>query len=659
MPPTFASFRGYTPVMLMAAAALCSAPALGQDEDTGAPGEQDLRIVESGRDSAVYPPDPLFDYLHHKLVMDIPDMSVPRFSATAELTVRPIAKARTGMTLRAGEGLTILEVSLNGVRCTHTHVDGVLKIEFASPLEVGKVGVMSMKYDADKPGGGGAGLTWSKDDPRTPEEDFMFHSQGQPESNHKWFPCHDFPNVRLTTEIVVTTPKGYEALSNGRLVEMKRVTDGSGRTTYHWKQEQIHSYYLVSLIVSKFDVVNVGGKKTARPGLWMPVYGPLGSGDNIRESFAATAEMVALYERLFDEPYPYDKYAQSIARDFSAGAMENTSATTFAPFAATARGNFLEGIIAHELVHQWFGDLVGYRSWEHVWLGEGWATYGEALWAEHKDGQAGYQRAVLSNMRRERGSGRNYAPKNPGMMSNRYVEPFERFVSSDNVYSKGGFVLHMLRQRLGDETFWRGVAVYLDRYKFKLAETNDFRRCMEEVSGQSLERFFDQWVLRPGNPQIEVEYNWDEDAKALRVTIEQTQRIDADNPAYAITVPVEVETTSGGPWKTVYVNMDTRRAEANIKLEQKPASIEIDSGMTVLMRTRVRQPLAALLHQAEHGRTYYSRMQAVDALGDNDDPVAVALLERLLAGAERDGDEYLMQLASAARDAINRRVALR
>jgi aminopeptidase N len=644
---------GRKSLVTLLTAALFAAPALAQD---GA-GGTDSRIDESGRDVGVYPPDPIFDYVHYAIVMDIPDMSQAKFTATATVTIRPIAAAQDHIKLRAGEGLTIKTVTIDSKNCTFTHEGEVLDIAFPGVLPPGREAVLQMSYDAIKPGGRGAGLTWSKDFSQTPEEDFMFHSQGQPESNHEWFPCHDFPNVRLTSEIEVTVPKGYDALSNGRLISMARLTDGSGRTTFHWLQDKPHSFYLISLIVSKFDVVNVGGSKSARPGLWMPVYGPLGSGDNIRETFANTPEMVALFERLFDEPYPWDKYAQSIARDFAAGAMENTSATTFAPFAATARGSFLDGVIAHELCHQWFGDLVGYKTWEHLWLGEGWATFGEALWAEHKGGDDAYQRAILNDMRRERGSGRNSAPHSPGMLSNRYTDPQQRFMSSDNVYSKGGFILHMLRQRLGEDAFWKGVALYLDRYKFKLAETDDFRRCLEETSGQSLERFFDQWVRHPGNPSVEIDYTWDDAAKKLDIVIEQTQRIDPDNPAYAMTIPLDIETRKDGPWKTVYVNMDTRRVEQAVSLQEKPASIEIDPSMTVLMRSHVRQPLEALLHQAEHGTTYFARAWAIDALGDESDARAIALLQRVQQQADADGDEYLGALAGASLKAVTTRVA--
>lgn len=637
-------------LVALVALSLAALPALAQQDEP----EPDPRINEEGRDVGVYPPDVLFDYIHMKLVMDIPAMSEPKFSATQTISLDAIAQARRSIKLRAGDGLTINSATLDGAACTLARSPGVVEITFPTAAVPGRVVVLEIKYDADKPGGGGAGLTWSRDNRATPEEDFMFHSQGQPESNHLWFPCHDFPNERLTTEIQVTIPKDYEALSNGHLVGVTRFTDGSGRTTFHWLQDKAHSFYLVSLIISKFDVVNVGGAKSARPGLWMPVYGPLGSGEQIRESFSNTAEMVAFYEKLFDEPYPWDKYAQAIARDFSAGAMENTSATTFAPFAATARGNFLDGIIAHELVHQWFGDLVAYKTWEHLWLGEGWATFGEALWAEHKNGQTGYQRAILGNMRGERGSGRGYFPKSPGMTTNRYTDPQQRFMSADNVYRKGGSVLHMLRYRLGDEAFWKGVALYIDQYKSKPAETDDFRRCLEEVSGQSLERFFDQWVRHPGNPAVEFDYTWDDSTKTLSVVAEQTQRIDADNPAYAMTLPIACD-LGNGEWKTVYMPMETRRIEQSFTLPSKPESIEIDPDMSVLMRSRVRQPLAAWLHQAEHGSTYFARARAVDALAGFDTPETVALLQRIVR--EQGESDPMGDLASESLAAITTRLA--
>jgi hypothetical protein len=156
---------------------------------------------------------------------------------------------------------------------------------------------------------------------------------------------------------------------------------------------------------------------------------------------------------------------------------------------------------------------------------------------------------------------------------------------------------------------------------------------------------------------VEIDYTWDDAAKKLDIVIEQTQRIDPDNPAYAMTIPLDIETRKDGPWKTVYVNMDTRRVEQAVSLQEKPASIEIDPSMTVLMRSHVRQPLEALLHQAEHGTTYFARAWAIDALGDESDARAIALLQRVQQQADADGDEYLGALAGASLKAVTTRVA--
>jgi len=623
-------------------------PALAQPFD-------DPRIADAnGRDIAVYPPDRLFDYLHMKLEMVIPDMSVPEFDAVSTITLNSIGVPRGGVTLDAGPGMTFSAVTFNGQPAEFKHDTDKekLAITFASPLPLNQTGTLVMTYHANKAGGDGKGLTWSKDFSRTPEEDFMFHSQGQPETNHLWFPCHDFPNERLTTEIVVTIPRDYDALSNGHIVEIKRFKDG--RTKFHWLQDKPHCNYLVSLIVSRFDVVNVGGPDSARPGLWMPVYGPLGSGDRIRDSFKETAAMVALCEKLFDEPYPWDKYAQSIARDFSAGAMENTSASTFGSFASTARGSFLDAIIMHELAHQWMGDLVAYKGWEHTWLGEGWANYSEAFWAEHKNGQDGYQQAILAKRRSETGGEGRWFPRFAGMATNRYNEPDDRFmqIGRDWVYDKGGFVLHMLRMRLGDDLFWKAVAAFIDRYKYQCAETDDFRRVLEEVSGQSLERFFDQWVRRPGFANVSIDYEWVESDSTLKVVVEQTQKIDADNPAFAFTLPLDFK-MGENEWESVDMGIDSTRTEATFKLKAKPASIVVDPFLTVFMKQKIRQPLAAWLDAADHGRTLYARWQAVEALGEFDEPAAREALARY--ASQLGPDDAIAQVVAEAMGAIDLR----
>jgi aminopeptidase N len=409
--------------------------------------------------------------------------------------------------------------------------------------------------------------------------------------------------------------------------------------TFHWKQDLPHSYYLQTLVVSRFDVVNVGGPESEFPGLWIPVYGPVGSGEAIRKSFANTPAMIAHFSKLIGYRFPWDKYAQVMCRDFSAGAMENTGVVTFqGALARGGRRGAIDGIISHELTHHWFGDLATCKSWEHIWLNEGFATLGEALWAEKVRGFDGYQAAILSNFDRERGSssGRT-APRRPGMVSNLYTSPDSKFTSGDNCYSKGGSILHMLRVRLGDEAFFRAIAVYLERHQFAQVETDDFRIVLEEVSGQSLERFFDQWCRRPGHPSLEVDVSWmpgdSGDAGTLTIAVDQTQKIDADNPAYAIVVPIWIKRSTGdedGEWQSVVT--DTRHASASFGLARRPRDVEVDPQLNVLCRRKVRQPLEQTLNRLHDGTSSLAaRVEAIEQLSESPDPRATMALARLAA----------------------------
>jgi aminopeptidase N len=644
---------------------------------TAGRGSTDPRIDSAtGRDKRVWPTDPLFTHKHFRLDMTVPDMSKPEFTATATIQMEPITNPRDSVVLDAGKGMTFNAVRVNGKATTsfsHDKDKQKLTVELGRAFKPGETIELAMDYTAVKAGGSGSGLTWSKDDSRTPEVDFMMHAQGEPQHNHLWFPCHDFPNLRVTTEMYVTVPEPYDAVSNGKLISVNRKSYASlGLTppapqtpvadegedpgppepapthlrTFHWKQDLPHSYYLQTLVISRFDIVNVGGPDSEFPGLWMPVYGPLGSGEANRKSFANTPAMIAYFSKLFGYRYPWDKYAQVLCRDFSAGAMENTGVVTFASgMGARGRRGGIDDIISHELTHHWFGDLVTCKSWEHIWLNEGFATLGEALWAEKVRGEEGYQAAILRDFERERLSSRSrYAPQRPPMVSNLYNNPDAKFTSGDNCYSKGGSILHMLRLRLGDEAFFGGISKYLEKHAFGQVETDDFRLCLEEASGQSLERFFDQWCRRPGHPALDADLAWKAGSEGgqgnrlsetggagtLTVTMKQTQRIDADNPAYAIEVPLWIsysDKDDDGEWRSMV--MDSKQTVASFELKRKPVDVQVDPNLTVLCRSRVRQPLEHALFRLRSGHaTLAARLDAIEQLSESDDPrstVALAL----------------------------------
>lgn len=593
---------------------------------SGAVGQVDPRIDEStGRDLANYPPARHFDHVHMRLELDIPDMSRRELTGRQTLTLTPIGRAREQVHLDA-VGLSIRGVTLEGRAQPFVYDGHDLIVNLDREIALGETVEVTIDYAGSFKHATGAGLTWTEGNPdraSLTDRSAQIHSQGQTEYNSHWFPCHDSPNEQLTSEMIVTVDSDFQVCSNGRLVS----TDPAGdeRTRWHWLQDKPHSTYLVVLVVGRFALIGLGGADWDRPELPLTVYAPVGFADRMAEKFGVTGEMIEFFEELLDEPFPWDKYAQLVVREFAAGAMENTSASTF--HQGMSLYDDIEDVIAHEVVHQWFGDLVAYKSWEHLWLGEGWATFGEALWAEHAAGEEGreaYHEVIFRNLSMSRVS-RTYAPTYPGLASKQYASAEQTFMKADNPYSKGALVLHMLRMRLGDEVFFEGAAEYIDRYKFSAVETDDFRRTLEDVSGQSLERFFRQWVEQPGIPQLRLTMDWE--AGRLVIGAEQVQRIDEHNPAYAFVLPFYVEFEDGSG-HYVYMPMETREAEASFELERKPSGVTFDPNLRIAAQARVIKPLAMWMHQIEHGRTLAARARAVEAIAALDDVAGQAALAR-------------------------------
>jgi aminopeptidase N len=610
-----------------------------------------------------YAPDRLVDFVSMRLKIDVADMNVPVMKGVARYVFSPVGSALGTLKLNAeqmgisGDAVRLLRGG-EGSKVTWAYDDHVLSVSFSPPLEAGKAVELEVGYVVSDPPDG---LIW------TPESSewggsggrpAQLHTQGQPESNRWWFPCHDFPNERLSTSVEVTVPSGYEAVSNGKLAGK---VDKDGRTTFVWEQAGDHVNYLVMLAVGKWDVVDVGTLGGGAFRVPLPVYAPVGRGGDIERSYGRTAEMMKVFEGRFGEPYAWDKYAQVILWNFGAGGMENTSATTLYDTAVldekSLRDGDLDGLIAHELAHQWFGDLITCNTWAHIWLNEGWATYSTALWFEARDGfdggpgerQGGYLMQIYGSLRGVAAADQ-ISPEasaeeraRPGMVSNVYEHPWETFRRTSNPYPKGSSILHMLRMMLGEDVFFRGVREYVRRYKHSMAETVQFRRVLEEVSGRSLEGFFEQWAMRPGTPKVKVDAEWDASAKELAITVEQRQRIDAELPAFRFDLPVAVRV--GGNRTDVVIPVDGRRHERRVKLDAEPEMVCVDPMLTVLMDLTVEQPTKRTIMQLQEGPTSVSRLDAAKSLSKNTgNAEAVAAL----AGCVRNSQEHAAVRAEAA-----------
>jgi aminopeptidase N len=583
----------------------------------------------TGRDPRNFARNAGVDFRHMKLELTVLDMNVPVVQGKQTLTLVPLARPARTLTLDANL-LAIKRVTVDGRETSITHDGSALTLTFDPPLAMNEPAEIVTTYEVHDPP---RGLFWTPENPAWPGRASQIHSQGQPETNSSWFPCHDFPNDKLTTELIVTAPQGYEVSSNGRLASRETTilnhTNILGETSlapydvWHWVQSKPHVNYLVTLVIGKFDVVDVG-----TPALAMPVYAPVGRGNDARATYVRTGPMVEHFGKLLSEPYPWDRYAQLIVWNFAAGGMENTSATTLYDTAIISANELddhdLDGLISHELAHQWFGDLMTCNTWEHIWLNEGWATYMTHLWWEERDGTDAYTSAVRSTFDGVIAADQGALPETPGMSSKIYSDPWETFRRSANPYGKGAAILHMLRTKMGDAPFFAGVASYIDEHKFKTVDTGDFRKSMEKSSGESLQQFFTQWCTRPNIPRVTVEATWDASTRSLTLHASQTQTIDGLNPAFEFTLPVWVH-EPGGPseWQKSALTFNGRETSVSISLINEPESIAFDPQLTVLCDVTCTHDAARSPSLMASGPTLNARIQGLRGMNEQSPDAAL------------------------------------
>jgi aminopeptidase N len=547
-------------------------------------------ILENGRQNATWRKDQPIDYSHTAIELDIPDFSQPLLTGVVTHVGRVKGLAVSEIVLDC-DGPEVIAASVNGGAARFAQADKQLVISIGGELERGAPVAVVVKYNLDFSGSKGDGLTFSppvEDPQNATDRRPVVHAQGQAEVNSLWVPMFDSPQERLTSEVVVTVDADVDVLSNGVLLSTTPANAGSAgqpRQRWHWSLDREHAPYLITLAIGDFDVVDVNDRSDSlRPGLPMPVYVPVGRADDARGVFANTPAMVACFEELFDEPFPWPQYAQAVVRGFRWGGMENTGATLLTAGTIDRGPYAADGLIAHELAHQWFGDLLTCRHWDHVWLNEGWATYAEALWYEWAQ-RAGVKtsgtyeaeiRGLLrSHIRASREMVWDESTPEPAMVEARYRHPDDKFFGRDNAYTKGALLLHAIRQRMGDDSFFAAVRAYVDRFKGKPVETDDFRFVLEEFHGRDLERMIDQWALRPGMAFVSVEGSWDQSASALRVRLTQTQPIGPRWPAYSLRVPL-VLTDASGSTSTVVATTSTRESVQSFAMGAPPVRIDVD-----------------------------------------------------------------------------------
>jgi aminopeptidase N len=479
------------------------------------------------------------------------------------------------------------------------------------------------------------GLYFIQPDEAYPNKPQQIWSQGQTEDAHWWFPCADTPHQKMTTELLATVDERFFALSNGTL--LGSVGNQADKTiTYHWRQEQPHPSYLVTVVIGEYELV-----QERLQGLPIEYYVYADRAEQGKQLFARTPEMIEFFAEKFGYPYPFAKYSQILVDDFLFGAMENTSATTMTDRCllderAALDVNY-EDIVAHELAHHWWGDLVTCKHWSEIWLNESLATYSEFLWCEHTRGSDEARFALWQDF---------LTYLNEDCSSHRRPILFRRYRYSEELmdrhaYEKGACVLHMLRQVLGDEAFFRAMARYLRKFAFGVAETNDLKTAIEEVTGKNLHWFFEQWIHNAGYPELEVEYEWQREQKMLRLSVRQVQKSDEEDDVHAaFRFPVEIEIVTTDPDAIIeterrarfHVWVEKSEQEFYFPCEAKPRLVVFDKGHRVFKLLRFPKSQQELLYQLEHDDDMLGRARAARELAAYQTDEARQALHAVLRG---------------------------
>lgn len=439
-----------------------------------------------------------------------------------------------------------------------------------------------------------------------PDKPTQIWTQGETESSSCWFPTIDKPNEKMTHTINITVEDKYKTLSNGLMTASKKNKDGTRTDT--WDMDQPNAPYLVMMAIGEFSVVHDEYKSISVDYYVEPEFEQYA-----RNIFGNTPEMIRFFSEKTGVEYPWKKYSQVVVRDYVSGAMENTSATLFGEFVQQTPSEMIdqnyEDVIAHELFHHWFGDLVTCESWANLPLNESFATYGEYLWNEYKFGRDAadlHLQEGLSQYIEE-----SYQKK-VDLIRFDYENREDMF--DRHSYQKGGCVLHMLRKYVGDDAFFESLKTYLTDNAYQPAEIHHLRLAFEKVTGEDLNWFFNQWFLAKGHPIVNVKWNWTEEDSLLNLSLEQTQNTDI-SPVYRL--PLDIAYMVDGEVVNTRIDMTSGSQDFRIRCSAKPEFVLVDSEHQLVGQVNQQLNVDEARELYLHGKLYRDRFSAIDILLEN------------------------------------------
>ncbi|MEP0915843.1 M1 family metallopeptidase [Leptolyngbya sp. DQ-M1] len=537
------------------------------------------------------------EHIFLDLVLNIPNQS---YQGTCTIRLNPIRNGIDRLTLDA-VNLNIASVKINDVPQPFDYDGEQLQIHIKQPTKSGEKIELAIAYHVEKPQ---RGIYFIAPTPDYPNKPTQVWTQGEDEDSRFWFPCFDYPGQLATSEIRVEIPKPLIAVSNGELI----ATEDRGDTQiYHWHQKEIHPTYLMTLAIGDFAEL-----RDQWHGKAVTYYVEKGREDQARLSMGKTPRMIEFYSQKYGYPYAFPKYAQVCVDDFIFGGMENTSTTLLTDRCllderAAIDNRNTESLVAHELAHQWFGDLVVIKHWSHAWVKEGMASYAEVMWTEEEYGREEALYYLL-------GQARQYLDEDASryrrsLVTHVYREAIELY--DRHIYEKGSCVYHMMRAQLGDELFYRSIATFLNDNAHRTVETIDLLRAIEKATGRNLTFLFDQYVYRGGHPDFKIGYSWDSDSNLAKITVTQSQ-----SELFDLRIPIGISLVNEGrvDQKTFTVRVHEKEQSFYFPLEKKPDFISFDVDNYHLKTVELEYPLPELKAQLQSDPDPVSRIYAAQAI---------------------------------------------
>ncbi len=564
---------------------------------------------------------------HTKLKVNF-DFQKEEMNGEEWLTASPFFYPSDSLVLNA-KGMLISEVSLdkNGAKSPlkFDYKDDILKINLGKTYTKNEDYTVYIKYVARpnevKQKGSAAisdakGLYFINAQGKDPEKPTQIWTQGETESSSCWFPTIDKPNQKSTEEIYITVPEKYVTLSNGVLQDQKSA--GNGQRTDHWMMDKRHSTYLFFMGVGEYAVVKDKWRNIPVDYYVEKEYEPYA-----KQIFGNTPEMMEFFSKKLNYDFPWVKYAQIVGRDYVSGAMENTTSTLHGESANQKTGDLVdenkwEDVVAHELFHQWFGDLVTAESWSNLTVNESFADYSEYLWNEYKYGKDAADYHLKKSLETYK-----MVPNNFSKNLVRFNYDSREDMFDGVTYNKGGAILHMLRNYLGDDAFFAGINDYLKTNEYKTGEAQQLRLSLEKVSGKDLNWFFNQWYYGSGNPKLTIKYAFEPVKKQVTVSVIQTQ-------SDLFQFPLAIDVYEKGKAKRHQVWVDAKaKNDFTFDYTQQPELVNVNPDGVILADITDDKTPEQYLFQYQNAKDFNSRFLALkDAeanLGKNPETLKIVI----------------------------------